>query len=316
MLGDAISQHLVRKKCRDQLCAIAHDFEEVFARLLRHRGRTSLSPEEFTRLGNSMMGRICIAIHANEERFMRNYHAMDATRCFQACLQYGLGLKAFSYTAIVHDWTLKKQAKKFRDVLVEDMYYFEMQTHEDVAKEIDWLSSRVSGTITFATFFAHLCEVRQCINRFGLRGTAFLVHLYHSVKACKTSAHRVIKAMKDGTWTKVGCFAVMVLDEIRQAKKLTIQNVLKSRFRGTSEKPWNVVRSMRDLSPKLCLEGIPEWVAMRNNLDLLICKCMNSYNNLCNAAKNLSIDVLYSVSLASKFPAGVSLTPKLFSKPS
>ena len=78
---------------------------------------------------------------------MSNYHAMDATRCFQACLQYGLGLKEFSYTGVVHEWTMKKQAKKFRDALVKDMFYFGLKTHTDVAAEIDRLSANVSGTI-------------------------------------------------------------------------------------------------------------------------------------------------------------------------
>ena len=79
-----------------------------------------------------MVGKRCLAIHVNEQRFMRNYHSMDATRCFQACLQYGLGLEAFTYTERVHDWNVKKQAKKFRDVLLKDMFYFGLETHEDL----------------------------------------------------------------------------------------------------------------------------------------------------------------------------------------
>ena len=143
---------LLRKGCRDRLCALAHEFNLLFTRLLRHRGRACLTDEEYTSLGNAMTGRICLAIHANAERFMRNYHAMDATRCFQACLQYGLGLKEFSYTELVRDWTLKKQAKTFRDELVKEMYYFGLKTQEDVAKQIDRLSANVTGTIIFSAF--------------------------------------------------------------------------------------------------------------------------------------------------------------------
>ena len=172
---------------------------------------------------------------------------------------------------------------------MKDMYYYGLETEADVAEAIDQLSALVSGTILFSSFFAHLCEVRQCINRFGLGGTAFLVHLYHTVKACKISADNVMRAMKAGTWDKAGCFAVMVLDAVRLAKNLTLQNVKDSALRGAQ--PWIVVRRMSVLSPKLCLEGIPELVALRNNLDLLISKCKGSYSHLCKAAKRLSLTV-------------------------
>jgi hypothetical protein len=236
-----------------------------------------------------MMGKICLAIHMNEQRFMRNYHAMDATRCFQACLQYGLGLKAFTYTALVHDWNMKKQAKKFRDNLVKDMFYFGLKTHEDLARLIDILEKRVEGTIIFSTIFAHLCEVRQCINRFGLTGTASLVRLYHTVKACKKAADDAMCAMADGTWRKTGCFAVMVLEEIRLAKNMTWQSL--NPPEGSQPTCTDVVIEMSALSPKLCLEGIPEWLALRVNLDLLSSKCLASYGGLVKAAKRLDVKV-------------------------
>ena len=280
---------LRRKACRDKLEALAKEFMPLFTRLLQHKGRTRLSDAEFTSLGNAMMGRICLAIHSNVERFMRNYHSMDATRCFQACLQYGLGLKEFTYTKLVHDWVLKKQAKKFRDKVVKNMYFYGLKSPADVAKEIDKLSANVSGTFIFSTFFAHLCEVRQCINRFGVGGTAYLVHLYHTAPVCKQSADDVMVAMKNGTWRKTGCFAVMVLDAVRLAGNLSLEKVKQSALRGAH--PWVVVRRMSVLSPKLCVEGIPEWVALRNNLDLLISKCSGSYSDLCKAAKRLSLRV-------------------------
>jgi hypothetical protein len=216
---------LLRQKCRDRLRDLAQTFAPLFTRLLRHKGRTSLSSEEYTSIGNAMMGKVCIAIHASSERFMRNYHAMDATRCFQACLQYGLGLKEFSYTEIVHSWNMDNQAKKFRDKLVKELFYFGLETAEDVAKEIGRLSASITGTIIFSTFFAHQCETRQCINRYGLAGVAFLTHLYRTVKACRTAADDVMRAMKDGTWKKKGCFAVMVLEAVAHAHNLTTQNV-------------------------------------------------------------------------------------------
>ena len=40
----------------------------------------------------------------------------------------------------------------------------------------------------------------------------------------------------------------------------------------------------------MCLEGIPEWLALRNDLDLLIAKCMDSYSHLFKAAQRLSIN--------------------------
>ena len=102
---------LKKKVCRMRLTAIASESKSLFTRLLRHKGRTCLSDQEFTSLGDAMLGRICMAIHSNRVRLMRNYHAMDAMRCIQACLQYSLGLKDFSYTQLVHDWVLKKQSK-------------------------------------------------------------------------------------------------------------------------------------------------------------------------------------------------------------
>ena len=279
---------LKMKACRMQLIKIANNFKALFTRLLKHKGSTKLSDVEFTSVGNAMMGQICMAIHSKKKRFMRNYHAMDATRCFQASLQYGLGLKTFAYTKLVHEWVLNKQAKKFRDKMIKDMYYYGLKSHEDVAKEIEKLSSNTSGTIIYSTFFAHLCEVRQCINRFTLGGVAYLVTLYHTVTACKTAADTVMRSMKNGTWKKGGCYAVMVLDAVREAKNLTLQNVKEKATRVVQ--PWVVIRRMSALSPKLCLEGIPEWLALRSDLDLLIAKCMDSYSHLFKAARRLSIN--------------------------
>ena len=177
------------------------------------------------------------------------------------------------------------------------MFYFGLKTHSDVAAEIDRLSANVSGTIIYSTFFAHQCEVRQCINRFGLAGTAFLVHLYYTVQACREAADDAMRAMRDGSWRKSGCFACMVLDEVRLAKQLTVQDVKDlakkrcSRGSQPTASPRDVVRSMSALSPKLCLEGIPEWLALQANLDLLISKCLSSYHGLYNVAKSLDITV-------------------------
>ena len=79
------------------------------------------------------------------------------------------------------------------------------------------------------------------------------------MKACKKSVDDVMRAMADATWDKVGCFAVMVLDAVRLAKNLTVRDVKDGALRGSqpTASPWGVVRSMRALSPKLCLEGIP-----------------------------------------------------------
>ena len=85
----------------------------------------------------------------------------------------------------------------------------------------------------------------------------------------------------------------MVLEAVRLPTNLTVQNVKDSALRGSqpTASPWGVVRSMSALSPKLCLEGIPEWVALRGNLDLLISKCLGSYHGLCQAAKKFGITV-------------------------
>ena len=191
----------------------------------------------------------------------------------------------------------EEAGEKIRDELVKEMFYFGLKTHADVAGEIDRLSANVKGTIIFSTLNAHQCEVRQCINRFGLDGTRYLVHLYHTDKACKNAADDVMRAMAEGTWNKSGCFAVMVLDAVVSARSLTIKNVKdlakkwSSRGSQPTVSPRDVVRSMAALSPKLCLEGIPEWVALRGNLDLLISRCSNSYHGFYKAAKSLGIRV-------------------------
>ena len=53
----------------------------------------------------------------------------------------------------MHEGVLNKQAKKFRDKMIKDMYYYGLKSHEDVAKEIEKLSANTSGTIIYSTFF-------------------------------------------------------------------------------------------------------------------------------------------------------------------
>ena len=96
--------------------------------------------------------------------------------------------------------------------------------------------------------------------------------LYHTVTACKTEAETVMRSTKNGTWNKGGCNAVMVLDAVRLTKNLTLRNVKENATRGAQ--PWDVLCRMSALSLQLCLVGMPESLALRNDLDFLIAKCL------------------------------------------
>ena len=60
---------LKRKACRMRLSALANEFKSLFTRLLRHKGRTCLTDEEFTSLGDAMMG-----LNLNHARTKVNSH--------------------------------------------------------------------------------------------------------------------------------------------------------------------------------------------------------------------------------------------------
>ena len=106
----------------------------------------------------------------------------------ECALRHALGTKPLEYTESVHAWLLKQQTKTFRMQQLKDMYYFGVQSHQDMAKCIRHFMTICTGTVTFATVFVHFCEARQCINKYTLGGVAFLIDLYKTRRDCKTAA--------------------------------------------------------------------------------------------------------------------------------
>lgn len=287
---------LLLKKCREALQKVAAANAAIFSRLIAGKGRSVLTPAEFLSIGESLIGGICLAIHKGKQRWMRGYNAMDATRCIECVLRHALGTKALEYTESVHTWLLKKQTKTFRMQQLKDMYYFGVQSHKDTAKCIRHFMTICTGTVTFATVFVHFCEVRQCINKYTLGGVAFLINLYKTRRDCKTAADECRANMTCGKWKQsYACFAVMVLDQIKDAARMSVADVKQRGLRNGTCKQVLDAMARTMLSPKCVLEGIPEWEAMRANLCTLTERCQQqgrataSYGDLEKAAKTLNV---------------------------
>ena len=288
---------LLVKQCREALQTVAAANAAIFGRLIAGKGRSVLTAAEFLSIGEALIGGVCLAIHkGGKQRWMRRYNVMDTSRCIECALRHALGTRPLEYTEEVHAWLLKMQTKKFRMQQLEDLYYFGVRSHKDMAKSIRKLMTICTGTVTFTTVFVHFCEVRQCINKYTLGGVAFLIELYKTRRDCKAAADECRANMTCGQWKQCyACAAVMVLDQIKNAAGMSVVDVTQKGLRSSTCMQVLDAMAKKMLSPKCVLEGIPEWEALRSNLCTITERCQQQgrstapFGDLEKAAKTLNV---------------------------
>ena len=247
-----------------------------------------MSTASFIKLGEGIEGNITLAVHAGKARLARTYHCMDAMRCLEALLQKVVGNKAMTYSVELHAWLERKQKTRCRIQLLGDMRYFAVGSAEAMSNLVDELSVlQPQATVTPATVFAHLCEVRQAVNKFGLR----------TVEACAAEVVRrpSLRTLVDSKRLELAHTAGAGLCHCVQlcaiVAPLVIERLGKT---GRAGKASFLLSQMAKsgLSPKVTLEGIPEWSALSHVFQQLLHNCWGeagSYDSLVAQCINRNI---------------------------
>ena len=87
--------------------------------------------------------------------------------------------------------------------------------------------------------------------------------------------------MKAGTWMACyACYAVMVLETIRNASDLSLAQVKAQGFDNVTARQVLLGMARLGLSPKCAVENIPEWNRMKQNFVIIAERCQRSANSV------------------------------------
>lgn len=128
-----------------------------------------------------------------------------------------LNVHPVKYSDELHTWMLKKQSKKVSESVKADLEFFSIPNAAQMCCTVDELSNLLPDfTVSYATVFVHCCEVRQCVNKFGLTRLTALCKLVR-----KSQAARALATSKREEVFRTGgsseCHAVQVIRSLTAA---------------------------------------------------------------------------------------------------
>ena len=281
---------LGRAACRKKLCIVAKSVAPIADRLLRARGHGRLSVTEYIKIGNAMHKVVVLAHHKGRKKTMGSYHSMDAIRCFECVCRFLLRSQATPYTSVVHQWILKKQSSKFRKVMLKDLFYFGIQDAACMVKAVQkYAKLHAKKSVIPTTTFVLYCEVRQVINRFTLKGAKFLCEAYEKSKAIRETGEELKEHLlekDDGADSHTVQVFQAIADHVKFKPSLALH---------VTATPTEVIDACakHGLCPKLALEGIPEWISLRNVLQGILVNCTGKakYADVTATAKSFGVSV-------------------------
>ena len=252
-----------------------------------YRGTTTVCFEDFGKLAKSLQG-ILLGRHGpdNSPRQCGPYNLMDAMRAILAVLE-SLGMAPVVYDDDMHGWFQKRQSGKYRD-----------------GSPWTWTASEIQGmvvrlrchfqnsfTVTFSSIQVLVCEARQAVNSYGIRGVCCLIRRYKASSAVRSQVAQLrLQLMhKSGVGQ---CHIVSVLECIRRAAGMTVAAVLRaSGVLACSRQQLVFLLGSLRLCPKVCLEAIPEWESLRRCMALCMCRAQRrpSYGDVARACKELGL---------------------------
>ena len=252
-----------------------------------HRGKRTLGFEDFGKLAKSLQG-ILIGRHGPDlaPRKCGSYNSMDAMRAILAVLE-SLGMAPVVYGHDMHVWFQKRQGGKYRD-----------------RSPWTWTASDIQGmvirlrchfrnafTVSFSSIQVLICEARQAVNSYGIRGVCCLIRRYKASSAVRAQVAqlRIELMQKSGVGQ---CHTVTVLECIRRAAGMTVAAVVKaSGVLVCSRQQLVFMLGSLRLCPKVCLEAIPEWESLRRCMALCLVRAQRRppYLDVARACQQLGV---------------------------
>ena len=155
---------------------------------------------------------------------------------------------------------------------VKDMACSGIKTASRMKGFVRKCQQRVCGTVNAATAFVTLCEFRQAINKYSLGGVHTLIAAY----AASASMRLAVMEKRSELFDSGGaahCHTVALFNVIAVMSGYSKSAAAKTTCPATA---LQVMLSMvqHNLSPKVVLEGIPEWQSLSQSFPVLVSMAM------------------------------------------
>ena len=235
---------------------------------------------------SSSLSSILLARVGASKKFVHvgRYNCMDAMRAILAVLE-SFGMAHVVYDQCLHKWFRARQSRKYRSGVV--------WTWD--AGDIDRMVARLRSsfkhqyTVTFGTVQVLLCETRQAVNKYGIRGVWYLIRGYKLSSVIRGKVSR-LRASLMKTSGAGHSHTLQILECIRRSKCLSVEAVRRSKGAVSVNELVYAMGSLR-LCPKVCLEAIPEWVSLRRCMAVgLVCAHRRPvYGDIARATSELGI---------------------------
>ena len=245
---------LARRKNRNALLRIGEEWGASIEGAFSCGGRVkALEASQVFALGDCLTT-LALAEHNQIKRCMGNYNKTHTLRTFMAVHEQILGAPAAVYTQELHHWFTRGLSKMAR----KDAQSFQQSVRN--------LQAAVGPdfTVTWSTVFVLRCETRQVCQKYGIGGIQKMTQAVHRSSTLQALVEEQRQALlREEMLGK--CHTVQIFDAIARHKGWS-QQIL--RRHQNSKSVASVCRTVGAgrLCPKVVLEGIPEWVCLKKEL--------------------------------------------------
>ena len=249
----------VRALLRTATRAVFVEVAEYWATFLSEIRRGSeLSPVVLMAMAHAVCGNIALraAVHAGK------YTVQQVCKYLSHMLPELYGCARAPYTQELHEYVLARQTRVcwavdllgFADAKHFNKWYQTLRVPR-------WLGT--ADGIDWCTAWVHLCEVRQVLQRYTVKGVIALmkrpVAQYKEVQ--RQAYHELVLHARRGR-----CFAVAMVAAVAASVSVDIKRrkaVKRVQVSVAQLRYIMAMMAMRGFSPKVCMQGIPEWHASK-----------------------------------------------------
>ena len=209
---------LRQQDAQEALLAVAKEWAEAFDCALQEPG-WQLSDTVLIRMGEAVRGRIHLALQNGKLKRSSGYNAMDFTRCAANILERSLGCRAAPYSERLHEWMQSLQSKGAAQGVQQARSQVGVASAEAFQNLVKALAvqsfslcpakRRLEAVVNPLTALVHLCEVRQCLQFFGVQQCRAILGQAHHESAQEAAQKKIDELQSKGA--RGLCHAVLVM---------------------------------------------------------------------------------------------------------
>ena len=251
---------LARRNNRNALLRISEEWGAVIGGVFGGGGKVKgLEASQVFALGDCLTT-LALAEHNHRRRCMGQYNQRHTLRTFMVVHEQILGAPATAYTEELHRWFARGLSKKSACVT------FPASDARSLRQSVTDLQAVLGSdfTVTWSTVFVLRCETRQVCQTYGIGGIQKMAQAVHrSSRLQAIVEEQRLMLLREETPGR--CHTVQIFDAIAKQKGWSQQYLRRQpKSKSVASVCWTVGAGR--LCPKVVLEGIPEWVCLKKEL--------------------------------------------------